>query len=65
MQGVIVCGTLEHWADTSLYVRFLFSSHRISFNHSIHSFRQITIDSKQIKYLFAISKPPFSLVDIS
>ena len=65
MQRVILCGTLEHWADTSLYARFLFSSIRTSVNHSIRSYRQITIDSRQIKTLFTISKEDFSLDNIT
>ena len=46
MQGVILCNTLEYWDNTNLYARFIFSSLQKYFNHSIHSSRQTTIDSK-------------------
>ena len=63
MQGVILCGTLEHWADTSLYARFLFNSLRTSVNHSIRSCRQITINSSNINKLFAIATKAFTFTD--
>ena len=65
MQGFIYCGTLEHWVGTSLYASFLCSSLRTLVNHSIYSCRQNFIDSKQIKYLFVISKEFFSIDEIS
>ena len=59
---MLYLGTLDRH---SLYTRFLFSSLRTSVNHSIRSCRQITIDSRQINILFAISREAFSFDNIT
>ena len=48
MQGVILCGTLEHWIDTLPWAKFLFIVIRKSVNVCLSNCVQITHSSEKI-----------------
>ena len=49
LQGVILCGSLEFWANSSPWVRFLYHQLRSSVNLSLCNCVQITKNRKDIK----------------
>ena len=51
LQGAILCGSLEFWANTSPWVRFLYHQLRSSVNLSLCNCVQITKNRKDIKNL--------------
>ena len=49
LQGVILCGSLEFWANTSSWVRFLYHQLRSSVNKCLLNCMQITKNKRDIK----------------
>ena len=48
LQGVILCGSLEFWANTSSWVRFLYHQLRSSVNKCLLNCMQITKNKRDI-----------------
>ena len=53
LQGVTLCGTLEFWANTSPWIRFIYTHLRSSVNKCLHSSVDITKNKKAIKQLIS------------
>ena len=53
MQGVILCGSLEFWANTSPWIRFLYHQLRSSVNKCLTNCLQITKNKEEIKKLIS------------
>ena len=53
LQGVILCGSIEFWANTSPWVRFLYWHLRSSVNQCLNTCSKITKDKKQVKMLIS------------
>ena len=53
LQGVILCGSIEFWANTSPWVRFLYLHLRSSVNQCLNTSSKITKDKKQVKMLIS------------
>ena len=51
MQGVILCGSLEFWANTSPWIRFLYHQLRSSVNKCLTNCFEITKNKEDIKKL--------------
>ena len=51
LQGVILCGSLEFWANTSSWVRFIYLQLRSSVNQCLTNCSNITKNKKDIKEL--------------
>ena len=53
LQGVILCGSLEFWANTSSWVRFLYHQLRSAVNKCLTNSSKITKSKKEIKSLIS------------
>ena len=53
LQGVILCGTLEFWATTSSWIRFIYLQLRSSINQCLVNCSKITKNKKEIKKLIS------------
>ena len=51
LQGVILCGSLEFWANTSVWVRFIYHQLRSAVNKCLLNCFKITKDKKEIELL--------------
>ena len=51
LQGVILCGSIEFWSNTSSWVRFLYLHLRPSVNQCLNTCSKITKNKKQVKML--------------
>ena len=51
LQGVVLCGSLEFWANTSPWVRFLYHQLRLSINNCLRNCVEITKHKTEIKNL--------------
>ena len=51
LQGVVLCGSLEFWANTSLWVRFIYLQLRSSVNQCLSNSSKITKNKSDIKKL--------------
>ena len=53
LQGVILCGSLEFWANTSVWVRFIYHQLRSAVNKCLLNCSKITKNKKEIKLLIS------------
>ena len=53
LQGVILCGSLEFWANTSSWVRFVYLQLRSSVNQCLTNCSKITKNKQDIKNLIS------------
>ena len=51
LDGVILCGSLEFWATTSSWIRFLYHQLRSAVNKSLLNCSKLTKNKKEIKAL--------------
>ena len=51
LQGVVLCGSLEFWATTSSWIRFIYDQLRSAVNKSLLNCSKITKSKKEIKAL--------------
>ena len=53
LQGVILCGSLEFWANTSPWIRFIYHQLRSSVNKCLTNCSKITKNKEEIKLLIS------------
>ena len=53
LQGVTLCGILEFWANTSPWIRFIYTHLRSSVNKCLHSCNEINNNKKSVKKLIS------------